>query len=96
VQERIELMQDVVVLDVGVDLHQSVVLVDLYGGASNACGTVRLQLPDDERRAEAVRVLDRWRLHETPITLISSGTTVALQNDRAHFGPALEPPELTI
>jgi hypothetical protein len=92
VDERIELVQDVVVFDVGVDALQSTVLVDLYGGLSNACGTVRLVLPDEDRRAEAVRVLERWRRHETPITLVASGTTVALQNDQARFGPELELP----
>lgn len=92
--ERIELVQDVVVFDVGVDPHRSAVLVDLYGGESNACGTVRLLLPDVDRRDDAVRLLDRWRRHETPVTLVASGATVALQNDRSLFGAELGPPEL--
>ncbi|MGH9213691.1 MAG: hypothetical protein ACRD2C_23900 [Acidimicrobiales bacterium] len=93
--DRIELVQDVVVFDVGVDDVDQAVLVDLYGGSSNACGTVRFLLSDQAGRDAAIRVLDRWRQQETPLTLVARGTTVALQNDQALFGSQLGTAGLT-
>lgn len=89
---EVEVVPDVVVLDVDVDHARAIVLADLYGGPTNACGTVRFRLDDPAARDQASRVLHRWRRRETPLTLVARGTSVTLQDAQALFS-GLVPPD---
>ncbi|HEY8545159.1 MAG TPA: hypothetical protein VIL36_08930 [Acidimicrobiales bacterium] len=88
-KDRIEVLQDVLVLGVGVD--GSTVLVDVYGSPANACGVMRVTISDTQAREEAVALVERWGRDDTPLTLIVQGTRVALQNDQAVFQAQLAP-----
>lgn len=88
---EVEVVQDVVVLDVAVDRLRSTVTADLYGGPSNVCGTVRFRLGDLAACDRAAGVLERWRRHATPLTLVSRGSTVSLQDEQALFADIAGP-----
>jgi hypothetical protein len=88
-EDGFEVVQNVLVLDAVVD--GSTVDVDVYGSASNVCGTVRIELPEPAGRLVALRQLRRWRHHDTPLTLIVRASAVALQNDHAVFGAQMAP-----
>lgn len=82
--EEIDVVQGVAVLGVtedGEDLH-----VDVFGGDRNVCGTIRFTFPDHSERAAMKRQLERWRRHATPVTFVSTDTSISLQDDRALFG----------
>ena len=86
--ERIEIHEGVLVLEVVVD--DARVSVDVYGSSSNVCGTVRFTFPDRSRRRRRLHLLRRWRDELTPLTLVSIGSTVSLQDPATTFGvPAL-------
>jgi cyanophycinase-like exopeptidase len=85
--DEIDVLQDVLVLGVAID--DDAVVVDVYGSAVNVCGTVRIELPDRERRSAALRQLARWRRRDTPLTLIVRDSAIVLQDDHAAFGPQL-------
>jgi len=87
--DEIEILQDVVVFEVvtsGKDVH-----VDVYGSASNVCGSIRFTFVDPAERRAKVRMLRGWRDAQTPLTYVSTGSTIALQNDAATFGTHLDP-----
>ena len=87
--ETIEVIQGVFVLAVserGKDLY-----VDIYGGDQNVCGSIRFAFPDGKRRRAMRSVLHRWCRHRTPVTFVSRGSTIALQDDRALFDDLVEP-----
>lgn len=88
--DRIELLQDISVFNVAVD--DTDVLVDLYGGPSNACGSVRFRFTDMGRQVAAVWALERWERESTPLTLVTSGQRVSLQHDRAIITAQLQQP----
>lgn len=88
-RDRIEVLQDVLVLGVGVE--GSTVLVDVYGSAANACGVMRVTIVGEQAREEAVELVQRWAREDTPLSLIVQGTRVALQNDQAVFQAQLQP-----
>jgi hypothetical protein len=88
-KDRIEVLQDVLVLGVGVE--GTTVTVDVYGSAANACGVMRVSIVEEQAREEAVELLLRWGREDTPLSLIVQGTRVALQNDQAVFQAQLEP-----
>lgn len=90
VTDGLEVFQDVVVF--GVAAHGPTLLVDVYGGASNLCGSVRLVIPDPESRRSALRLLRRWCRRGTPLSLITRGPAVVLQNDLAVFDAQVSPP----
>lgn len=81
--DGIDLHQDVCVF--GVDVDGTELLVDLYGGEANLCGSVRFRFADRDERDASLDQLVRWRVASTPLSLIARGPTVALQNDRALF-----------
>jgi hypothetical protein len=83
VTDGLEVFQDVMVF--GVATHGPAVLVDVYGGESNLCGSVRLVITDPEHRRSTLRQLERWCRRGTPLSLIAQGAAVALQNDLALF-----------
>lgn len=87
--DGIEVLQDVLVLGVTVDA--TTVVVDVYGSTANVCGTVRIELPERDRRVAAVVQLGRWQRRDTPLTLIVHEAAVVLQDDHAAFGPQLTP-----
>jgi hypothetical protein len=89
VTDRIEVLQDVLVLDVTV--AGATVVVDVYGSPANACGILRVQLPDTDARRDAVALVRHWGVTNTPLSLIVQGTRVALQNDHAVFQAQLQP-----
>jgi hypothetical protein len=88
-RDRIEVLQDVLVLGVGVE--GSTVLVDVYGSAANACGVMRVTIVGEQAREEAIELVQRWGREDTPLSLIVQGSRVALQNDQAVFQAQLEP-----
>ena len=87
--DRIEVLQDVLVLGVGVD--GTTVLVDVYGSPANACGVMRVTITEEHKREEAVELVQRWGREDTPLSLIVQGTRVALQNAQAVFSAQLQP-----
>jgi hypothetical protein len=89
VTDRIEVLQDVLVLYVTVT--GATVVVDVYGSPANACGILRVSLPDAEVRRDAVELVRQWSVTNTPLSLIVQGTRVALQNDHAVFQAQLQP-----
>jgi len=89
VTDRIDVLQDVLVLGVAVD--GAVVLVDVYGSTSNVCGSVRFHLPDPSQQRTAVDQIAWWRRQDTPLTLIARHGDVVLQNDHAVFGSRMTP-----
>ena len=81
---EIEVIQGVGVLgvtEVGDELH-----VDVFGGDSNVCGVVRFTFAERSERTAMRRQLDRWRRQGTALTYVSSGATIALQDDDVLFG----------
>lgn len=92
--DGVEVLQDVIVF--GVDVDGAAVLVDVYGGRSNLCGSVRFHMPEPERRDTAVGLIERWCRRSTPLTLIvrGRGSSIILQNDHEVFGAQLTPPAL--
>ncbi len=86
----LEMLQDVLVFDVVIDGVD--VSVDIYGSHSNVCGTIRFTFTNRPDRAAQVRLLRRWQRDRTPLTFVSSGSTVALTNDAALVARAAEQP----
>ncbi len=84
-----EVHQDVRVLFVEEDAFDVVVAV--YGGPDNICGSVRLTADDADHRARQLRLLHRWASESTPLTFVMSEDRVALVNDRALVERLLEP-----
>src|SRR5690606_35604263 len=85
-----DLVQDLAVFDVTVDGDD--VLVDLYGGPRNLCGTVRFTFPDEAERHTTVQRLRRWADHGDLVTLFAAGDTIRLFRERSLFARAFEPP----
>ena len=84
----VEVLQGVVVHAVTVEDDD--VLVDIYGSASNICGSVRFTFTDARKRRSMAGLLRRWAADRTPLTFIQTGTSIALQNDSAVYGEQLE------
>lgn len=51
------------------EIDGDTIMVDLYGGNSNACGTVGLGINDAEARAHGLRRILHWRDRDARITL---------------------------
>ena len=58
---------------VGDELH-----VDLYGGHSPVCASVRFTFADARHRRAMQRRLQRWTRAATPLTLVRIGRSVTL------------------
>jgi hypothetical protein len=78
----IKILQDIAVL--GVTVEDTNVIVDIYGGPDNICGTARLTIPDAQRQ-DALEQLEGWRRSRTPVTLIVNGPEVRFHDERATF-----------
>jgi len=84
----LEVLQGVLVH--GVAVEGTDLLVDIYGSESNVCGSVRFTFAEARRRRAMADLLRRWARESTPVTFIRTGTSIALQNDRAVYGNQLE------
>ncbi len=73
-----------VVVD-GADVH-----VDVYGGPRNVCGSIRFRFPNRDDRRRKVEALRRWQQQSTPLTFVSNGSTITLQNDIETYGSQLQ------
>lgn len=89
VQSMIQIVQGVVVFAVTVS-PRGVVDVDLIGGRSNVCGSVRFLFDDRREQRSNVQQLRHWQRSHTPLTFVSNGQTVTLQDDDMVFGPQLD------
>lgn len=85
----LEVLQGVLVH--GVAVAGADLLVDIYGSESNVCGSVRFTFAEVRKRRAMAALLQRWARESTPVTFIRTGSSVALQNDRAVYGSQLEP-----
>jgi hypothetical protein len=79
----VEVLQGVLVL--GARVEGELVHVDLYGSASNICGSVRFTFADRRQRDDMVGQLEDWAASGTPLTYVQRGTSVTLQDDAALF-----------
>lgn len=86
--EEITMFDDVLVHSVG--CHGTTIDVDIYGGPSNVCGSVRFSFPDARERIRSRRLLQEWSRRQVPLTLISRGATVTLQNTAARMRAELD------
>jgi len=86
VADDMEILQEVRVL--GVTVEGADVLVDVYGGRSTVCASIRFTFADRQRRHQAVDLLRRWQGEETALTFSSTADTITLQNDQALLDPA--------
>lgn len=84
----LEVLQGVIVHGVAVDGAD--LLVDIYGSASNVCGSVRFTFAEPRKRRAMAGLLRRWARDATPVTFIRTAGSIALQNDRAVYGNRLE------
>jgi hypothetical protein len=84
-----------------IDIHQGIrvlgatidgqdVVVDIYGGDLNVCGTARFALPDPCDQARALGQVQRWARLDTLLTLVVHGTTVRLQDDLTVFATSVQ------
>lgn len=85
--EEGDLVQDLYVLT-AVELGAEV-LVSVYGGRANVCGTVRFTFDDAGERGKALRVLRRWAKADAAVSLLSSGDKLSLFSERTAFDRAL-------
>jgi hypothetical protein len=84
VEDELELIQDVRVLDVIVDGTD--VLVDIYGGPDNACGSIRFTFPDENDRHRQEALLRWWQRQGTLLAFMVEGSSVTLTNLDAFRG----------
>ena len=59
--------------------HRDELHVDVYGGPSHACASVRFTLPDGRARRRARAQLREWARQQSPLTLLRDGTSVTLR-----------------
>lgn len=79
----VEILQHVTIL--GVEVSGTTVQVDLYGGATSACGTVTYHFRDaDEVRAHT-RTLKSWQQAGTDVTYLKRGDVVVLMDEVAYL-----------
>jgi hypothetical protein len=83
----VEVLQGVLVLGAVVDGDD--VHVDVYGSASNICGSVRFTFADAAQRSDMVSQLEEWAADGTALTYVQRGSSVTLQDDTALFGDPL-------
>ena len=86
--EERDLLQDLLVLsasELGEDL-----LVSVYGGRDNVCGTVRFTFSDNVERARSLRVLRRWHEEDVAVSLLSHGDEMSLFCEQAVLDRALQ------
>lgn len=67
----------------GVDVDGSDVNVDVYGSPSHVCGSLKYTISRGSERRAKVRLLREWALSGTPVTMVTSGASITLVDDRA-------------
>ena len=85
-----DLVQDLAVFDVSTEGDN--VLVDLYGGARNLCGSVRFSFPDERERHTTLQRLRRWAERGDLVTLVTVGDTIRLLREQSLLARAFDPP----
>ena len=85
--EEIEVLQDLSILRV--EECDGLLVVDVYGGVDDACGSVRYSYDDPKEMARHAKTLNRWRENNTRVTYVRRGDSVALVDDRALLEDAL-------
>ncbi|HUR13180.1 MAG TPA: hypothetical protein VM097_01675 [Mycobacteriales bacterium] len=63
--------------------------IDLYGGTSPVCASVRYTVPEVRRRRAMHRCVQRWVRAQTPLRLIVAGASVTLREDVVRSGHPL-------
>lgn len=76
-------MQDLRVI--GASVAGDDVIVSVYGGSDNVCGTVRFTFADPGRRERTVCLVERWAATDELVTLVTSSGEVSLFSERASF-----------
>lgn len=66
------------------------VVVSVYGGRENVCGTVRFTFGDRAERARSLRVLRRWSERDVAVSLLSSGDQMSLFCERTWLDRVLD------
>lgn len=79
-QDR-EVLQGVLIF--GVAVEGSTVNVDIYGSSAHLCGSLRYSVADGRERRTKVALLRDWERRQTPVTMVTSGSTITLVDDRA-------------
>lgn len=59
------------------------VIVSVYGGAENACGTVQFTFPDAEERRQVLGALLGWAASNEPVVLADRDDLVSLRRAAA-------------
>jgi hypothetical protein len=68
------------------------VIVSVYGGRANVCGTVRFTYPGaSDRRETTVRLTERWAASDELVTLLVANGNVSLFSERNLFDRAFAP-----
>ena len=89
-----EVLQGVMVFDVGVD--GDTVNVDIYGSASHVCGSLRYTIERSRERREKVDLLRQWARAGTPVTMVTTGASITLVDDRALIEQLMESVDLAV
>lgn len=79
-QDR-EVLQGVLIF--GVSVEGDTVNVDIYGSTAHLCGSLRYTVADGRERRGKVALLRDWERRGTPVTMVTSGSTISLVDDRA-------------
>ena len=79
----IEVLQHVSILSV--EVGQTSIQVDLYGGEESACGTVTYRFDDPVELADHARTLRTWQEAGTEVTYVKRGDIVVLMDEVAYL-----------
>jgi hypothetical protein len=66
----------------GAKLSGDDLLIDLYGGPSNACGSVRFTFDDSEQRVQRLNLVRGWCDDQRPVALVTDDSTIVLVDER--------------
>jgi hypothetical protein len=61
------------------------VIISVYGGTENVCGTVRFTFPDKRSRKRTMQLAERWRDADQLVTLLAANGAVSLFVERTLF-----------
>lgn len=53
-------------------------VIDLYGGPSNACGSVRFTFTSDEELLARLELVRSWRAEQRPVALVTDDSQIVL------------------
>jgi hypothetical protein len=68
------------------------VVVSVYGGRANVCGTVRFTYPGaPDRQEKTVRLTEHWAATDELVTLLIANGNVSLFSERNQFDRAFAP-----